>query len=54
MSVVGCHGHTDCLYDNIFVSPVRNVLPDNVNDAMIISNSISAIGKGLANVSKNC
>ena len=51
-NVNGCCGHKACLYNDIhiFVPPSRNVLPANINDFVIIRDSMSQGGAGVANV----
>jgi hypothetical protein len=43
-----------CLYNNtpnlLYVSPLRNVLPDKVNNSMIIRNNMCLGGKGISHV----
>jgi hypothetical protein len=49
--VDACPGHKACLYNvHILPPPLRNVLPVNVIDSMIIRDIISPGGKGVANV----
>lgn len=52
----GCHGHKACCITMyiFYLPPLRNVLPVNVNDSMIIWDSKSLGGDGVANVSAKC
>ena len=47
----GYHGHKACLYNNVhvYLSPLRNVFPVNVNDSMVIRDSMSLGDIGVAN-----
>jgi hypothetical protein len=49
-SVNGCCGHEVCIIMYIFSSSSKEC-PVDVNDSMIIKDSLSPAGKGVANVS---
>jgi hypothetical protein len=55
ISVDGCCGHKAylCINACILQSPLRNVLPVNINDSMIIIDGANMGGEGMANVLAN-